>query len=99
MNPHIINLMLDGYKERKKSELEEVNFYAHLMGRYTVDALSCVIGNMFRKKGSKPIEYPEKPYEFNASHELTEEEIQQQRQLLMSSLMVLKANYDSENNK
>ena len=50
----------------------------YLSGIYTYEAVSVALANGFRKKGSKPIEYRDKPI-LEQSRELTEEEIKQRR--------------------
>lgn len=96
LNPRIINLMLEGYKERKQTELEEKNFVAHLQGAYFAEAIMSTIGNAFAK--GKKHEYPKEPYELGAKKEpCTEREIQEQRDLFVAKLQMMKLNYDLNN--
>lgn len=49
----------------RKADLERAkrkNAEAHLQGLYFYDAISTALGNMTRKKGAKPIQYPAEPY-------------------------------------
>lgn len=45
-----------------------------LQGRYFMDAIESSIGNAFRKSGSEPYRYPEKPY-LMEEPELTPEQL------------------------
>ena len=93
LNPKIINLMLDGYKERKQAEMEEKNFLAHLQGAYFADAIMATIGNAFTK--GKKHEYPKNPYEISKGNKTSSEsEIQAQRDLFVAKLQMMKLNYD-----
>lgn len=74
----------------KKFELEDT--IAYRQGMYVRDALVCTVGNMFKGKGQKAFEYPQKPY--GISGEPTEEELQAQRKLFVESLLVMKKNFD-----
>lgn len=100
MNPHIISILIKGYNEKEEIELKKQNILAHLQGQYIAEAIASTIGNAFRKKGSKPYQYPKKPYEFNKKEELTEGELQKQRELFVAKLEVMKTNYElSHKNK
>lgn len=60
------------------------------------EALMSTVCNMFRKQGQKAHEYPRKPFDFNATKELTEDEIKKKREAFVASLMVMKSNFDAE---
>ena len=49
---------------------------------------------MFSGKTAKKYKYPDKPYELNGDKELTEEELQKQRELFVAKLMVMKSNFE-----
>lgn len=96
LNPKIINLMIDGYKEKKQAEIEEQNFLAYIQGAYFADAIMATIGNAFTK--GKKHEYPKEPYEIAKSKKLTSEtELQAQRELFVAKLQMMKLNYDLNN--
>lgn len=86
--------MIKADNEKRKYDFEYQNSIAYLHGRYMVEALDATVGNMFRKKTAKPHTYPEKPFELENKKELTEEELQKQRELFMAKLMVMKSNFD-----
>lgn len=100
MNPHIVNIYLDAYKQQQKQEMEVFNIRAHLLGRYFVDSLACTVGNMMKKKGAKPIEYPAKPYDLSNGEEkkLSVADKKKQTELLFAKLNVMKANFELERN-
>ena len=54
---------------------------AWLTGLYVLNALNATVGNMFRKSGQAPAEYPEEPFSMKKIHEkreLTEQEKEQE---------------------
>jgi len=87
--------MIKGNNEKLKAEMELKNIQYHLQGQYFAEALLSTVGNMFKKKAQKPHEYPNKPFEFKENKkELSEEELQKQRELFVAKLQVMKANFD-----
>lgn len=48
---------------RHKRDLEEQNTMNYYLGAYFREALISTVGNMFSKKGTKQMEYPDKPFE------------------------------------
>ena len=100
MNPRIIKLLIKGFKEKNELELQIENQIAHLQGKYFVDALLTVVGNAIKAKGSKPYEYPKKPYEFSKEEitELTEEEKRRKTEQLFMQLQIMGANFKNNQN-
>lgn len=66
-------LMVRAFYKAHKLRQQLVNEEAWLNGVYVYRALDSTVGNMFRKKGAKPSEYPQKPIEINAEEETEEE--------------------------
>jgi len=58
MNPRILGVLNLVYERRVKQRDQEM----WQQGQYTYAAFSVVLGNAFRKKGSAPEEYPQKPF-------------------------------------
>ena len=58
MTPAIVEAHKKGFRLQK----DEQNAYAYIQGIYVRDALNSTVGNMFKKKGTKAIEYPSEPY-------------------------------------
>lgn len=92
----------DAYLLRKKERDTEMYF----QGLYFRDAITCTVGNMFAKKGSKPIEYPKETYMTKIEHErkenngeLTEEEKIQKTKLLFANLQSMQANFNLTHGK
>lgn len=77
-----------------RNKVIEQNALMHLQGMYFSDSLRATVGNMFKKKSSKPFEYPKKPYELNIQNEFTEEELQKQRELFVAKLMAMQTNFE-----
>lgn len=70
------------------------NILFHLQGQYFASAITATVGNMFKKKGHKPNEYPKKPFELSGSREPTEEELQKQRELFVAKLIAMQTNFE-----
>ena len=90
--------MLDGYRERKQIEMDQQNILAHIQGAYFADAIMATIGNAFTK--GKKHKYPDKPYELgNKNNALSEDDIQNQRDLFVAKLQMMKLNYEMNNER
>lgn len=96
MNPRIINIHIEGYKHKIDKQLEYDNYMAYLSGVYVRDALASTVGNMFSKKGHKPIEYPKEPYPVTESQSEAkiEQEKELQRQMFLAQLQAMQANFE-----
>lgn len=69
LNPRKILVMVEAYNEAKKNDVRQQNMLYHLEGKYFMDALVAVVGNMFRGRGQKPFEYPQEPYTLDLEYE------------------------------
>lgn len=96
MNPHIIDLYMAGYKAKQERQLDYDNYIAYMGGIYVRDALASTVGNMFKKKTQKPIEYPQEPYPVTQqqSEEQIERENEKKRQLFLASLQAMQTNFE-----
>lgn len=68
------------------------------MGAYVKEAVTVVAANMFAAKGAQPVQYREKPFlreAYEKNHVLTEEEKQQQIQLLFGNLEIMQHNFEA----
>lgn len=61
--------MVRAFYEAHKLRLEHENELAWLYGAYTVKALDATVGNMFRKEGTQPSEYPKEPISIKKEEE------------------------------
>lgn len=86
--------ILDAYNREQKRKLEYDNFIAFLQGRYFVDALLSTVGNMFSKKGAKPLEYPREPYNLEEERELTQEEKDAKAKAIIDNLMQMQEAFE-----
>lgn len=97
-NPVIMKPYIDAYNMKNEYELQRANLISYIQGIYVKDALLCTVGNMFKGKSDKPIEYPDEPYDFfrkkEEPHELTEEEKIEQTKALFMRLDVMKSNFE-----
>ena len=97
LNPRKINVIVEGYKLKRKVEDEK----SWLLGEYVFDAVSLAIGNALRKKGVKPKEYFEtvkEPLLQRLSEEtdennLSETEKKVKTELLFKNLEIMAANF------
>ena len=94
MTPHRYELRIKGYKRCVEQKRDYDNYIAYLNGIYVLKALNASVGNMFSKKGAKPIEYPDKPIDLNPNRELTEEEKEEQRLAFLDNLKLMQANFE-----
>lgn len=100
LTPRELLLILDGYNQHEKRKLEYDNLLAFIQGRYFVDALACVVGNMFSKKGAKKLEYPKEPYDLDNSNkpkdyeDMTQEEKDAQAKSIMDNLFRMQENFE-----
>lgn len=53
---------LSDYSAAYNEQMKRLDYEAWLQGRYVYEAVAVAIGNAFRKKGSKALEYSAKPY-------------------------------------
>ena len=97
MNPRIVNAHIEGHR----LFVEEQNALYHLEGIYTRSALESTVGNMFKKKGAKAIEYLAKPIDLSGSSDdenspdgLSEEEKKRRTELLFGKLRIMQANFE-----
>ena len=92
--PRIVLQILESYKRERQRQVDYDNFLAYLQGRYFVDSLYSTVGNMFSKKGAKPIEYPKEPYDLEGEKELTQEEKDTQAKAIIDNLMRMKESFE-----
>lgn len=76
----------DGYKIKRKM----IDEMAYFDGYYTYEAVAIALGNAFRGKGQKPLEYRKKPILL----EDTEADLQKQREAFVAALETMKTNFE-----
>ena len=62
-------LMVRAFYKADKLKQSKEDYMAWLTGVYIKNALEATVGNMFKSKGSDPIDYPKQPYSFDESTE------------------------------
>ena len=99
MTPRVI----DAHKKAFKIKKDEQNTFAYIQGIYFRDALASTVGNMFKKKGAKAIEYPSEPYNLyaNTNEEngnedggMSEAEKRKKTEALFGMLRLMQANFE-----
>lgn len=68
--------MVKAFREADKLRMERMNGRSHLMGMYVYEALCDVspLLHAFAKKGTKPLPYPDAPYEIFPKKESRQEQ-------------------------
>ena len=95
-------LMVRAFYKADKIRQQRMNDEAWLYGAYVYRALAATVGNMFKKEGTKPIEYPQKPIEFSVEEESQEdkEKLEEQEalyaQAYMSNMILAGKNWNKE---
>lgn len=78
------------YAQKRETEFKMADVSAFIQGRYMVNALLCTVGNMCGGQ----YEYPEQPYSMTKQEtDLTEDEIQQQREQFVAALKTMERNF------
>ena len=99
LNMKKIRAIANAYSEKLKDDFKIADSRAFVQGLYMVDALLCTVGNMFGGNGPK-FSYPEQPYSTNHNEEqLTEDEIENQRQQFITALMTMQTNFNLNKEK
>jgi len=89
-----MKIISSAYSEKLREEFKMSDVVAFVQGRYMVEALLCTVGNMLGGKGTN-FTYPEQAYSMNeAEVELTEDEIEAQRQQFIASLQTMQHNFN-----
>lgn len=86
--------MYDDAYMKKREMIDEMMW---LNGMYTMEAIRIVVSGMFAKQGQAAEKYRDKPIltEYRESHRvLTEEEKQEQIQMLFSNLTIMQGNFE-----
>lgn len=93
-----IRAIANAYSEKIRDDFNMADTIAFVQGRYMVEALLCTVGNMFGKNAN--FKYPEQPYSTsNKEHQLTEDEIEEQRQQFIAALQTMEANFNLSKQK
>lgn len=93
-----IRAIANAYSEKIRDDFNMADTIAFVQGRYMVEALLCTVGNMFEKNAN--FKYPEQPYSTNNNErQLTENEIEEQRQQFIAALQTMQANFDLNKQK
>ena len=66
-------LMVRAFYKAEQIRQEMMDQQAWLNGAYVAQALDATVGNMFRKKGQQPSEYPKEPFSVTMKREREEE--------------------------
>lgn len=93
MNPHIIRVLHNGYKEKIQEQdyLQYLWWGSYGMSAVTVAVERCLHG---RRAKSKYVEGPVFKDAGNHKEELPEEELQRQRKLFVAGLEAMKTNFE-----
>lgn len=93
-----IRYISNAYAEKVREDFKMSDVVAFVQGRYMIEALLCTVGNMLGKNAH--FKYPEKAYSMNQQEEeLTEDQIEQQRQQFIASLQTMQRNFEINKEK
>ena len=99
LNMRQIRYIANAFAEKQKEDFKLADVMAFIQGRYMVDALLCTVGNMLGGKNAK-FTYPEQAYSMiNQEEELTEDEIQRQREQFIAMLQTMETNFNLNKEK
>ena len=99
LNMKQIRIIANAYSEKVKDDFRLADTIAFIQGRYMVEALLCTVGNMLGGKNTK-FAYPEEPYSASVNQvELTEDEIEMQRQQFIAALKTMETNFNLNKQK
>jgi len=87
------------YEKAHIRRIKETNGLMHIQGQYFAEAIMSTVCNQLGGKTSKKHEYPKKPYNIDSKNELSEDELQKQREAFVAGLMVMKSNFELEHPK
>ena len=94
-----IKIIANAYTEKLQDDFKISDVMAFVQGRYMVEALLCTVGNMLGGKNTK-FEYPERPYSMvDQEKELTEDEIERQREQFIAALQTMQHNFNINKEK
>ena len=93
LNMKKIKVIANAYSDKLQEDFKLADTMAFSQGRYMVEALLCTVGNMLGGKGTN-FKYPEHAYTMDAPKELTEKEIQEQREKFIAMLQVMEKNFN-----
>lgn len=97
MNPHIINLLIKGHREK----LKEIDYMNWISNQYTMSAVMVAVERNLagRKARGKYIKEPIMSQMEEESKEISEKELQKKRELFVAKLLAMQANWEIENKK
>lgn len=91
--------LVKAYQKAYEIKLEQQNQLEWLQGLYVYNAVSVIVANVLAKKGSKRVEYLEKPLDIlPKTEEKKKQEQQEARDKLIKSLTAWKEAWDKRNN-
>lgn len=94
-----MRIIAKAYSDKLQEDFKMSDMVAFIQGRYMVEALLCTVGNMLGGRNCN-FKYPEQAYSMNdAEQELTEEEIELQRQQFMAALQTMQHNFEINKEK
>lgn len=99
LNLRQIRYISHAYAEKQEEDFKKADIMAYIQGRYMVDALLCTVGNMLGGKKAD-FTYPEQAYSLtNEEPQLSEEEIERQREQFIAMLQTMERNFNLREEK
>ena len=90
--------LASAFREAEKMRREAANAAQWIQGRYIYEAVGVVIHNSFRKEGTAPLRYPDKPYRIAPlTKEEEEEEDRKEIQRVIDNLNAMQRSLNGRN--
>lgn len=86
-------LMVRAFYQADKLRQQRMNDEAWLHGAYVYRALDATVGNVFRKQGTKPSEYPKNPIGLEKEQRQEEQDEETYALAYMTSMVAAGANW------
>ena len=93
-----IQIISNAYSEKMRDDFKISDVMAYIQGRYMCEALLATVGNMLGK--NTKFTYPEQAYSMMQTEDnLTEDEIELQRQQFIAALQTMQHNFEINKEK
>lgn len=73
-------MMVRAYYKADQLRRERIDEDAWINGLYVLSALEATVGNAFREKGQRPVEYPKEPYTLSKKRQEEKERTEREKE-------------------
>lgn len=75
-DPLMVRAIYKAYQQKQEAKINLINYEAWLHGLYNFNALGIALGNVLRKDGTPPENYPSKPLDMSGKEEKLDEDVE-----------------------